>query len=146
MDDFDKYTMKMELPGKSDFTTWYVYRNGVMLAKGKTVADCVTELNNLKWDDIKILPSTIKSKLDLEGLGFTVGREVNEEQYKAARIKFYDEQNRLHDLFRKDLFEEFGVEDNPKSNYAFGIAWDRGHSSGLHEVYQHFAELAPLLQ
>lgn len=63
-----------------------------------------------------------------------------------ARVAYAEDSGRLFELFKKDLFEEYGLTGHPKADMAFSIAWDMGHSSGLSEVDIYFAQIAPLLQ
>jgi len=43
------------------------------------------------------------------------------------------------DEFKNDLLIYHGVNHHPKGEYCFDLAWDFGHSEGLHNV-QHFFE------
>jgi len=45
-----------------------------------------------------------------------------------------------------DLFENFNVMNNPKKDKAFALAWERGHSNGLEEVYNEFYDLVELIE
>jgi hypothetical protein len=49
------------------------------------------------------------------------------------------------EVFRDDLFEEFGVTNHPKAQATFDLAWERGYAAGLHQVYYRFSELVALL-
>jgi hypothetical protein len=48
--------------------------------------------------------------------------------------------------FKQELYKEYKVEDNPKKDVAFQIAWERGHASGLYEVYSIFDDLVELIE
>ena len=50
------------------------------------------------------------------------------------------------DRFREDLFKELGIENNPKRDELFGIAWEMGHSSGFSEVYYIATDLVRLIK
>lgn len=68
------------------------------------------------------------------------------EKYKKEMAKYRQKQNECHAQFRKDALEYAGIDAmHPKADRAFSMAWDRGHSSGLHEVVQNLEELAELL-
>jgi len=49
-----------------------------------------------------------------------------------------------HCVFKKDLMRECGVENNPKAERAWEMAWDR--SSGLESTAQEFEELVELIR
>ena len=65
---------------------------------------------------------------------------------REERDKYHGEDNRLYMLFKEGLFLYYNLEHNEKTSKAFSIAWERGHSSGYHEVYQEFDELVDLLK
>lgn len=64
----------------------------------------------------------------------------------TPRQDYLAEDGRIHDEFRKSLFETFDVVDNPKRDKAFAIAWEKGHSNGYSEVANEFADLVDLIK
>ena len=70
---------------------------------------------------------------------------VSAKKDKAANEAYTADEHALRQQFKQDMFEEFGVLDHPKAEKAFEIAWGYGHSSGFHEVFYYFTELAELL-
>lgn len=48
--------------------------------------------------------------------------------------------------FRNDLFAYFNVQNHPRAEIAYGIAWEHGHSYGYREVCNYFIDLLPLVQ
>lgn len=48
--------------------------------------------------------------------------------------------------FKVDLFVAYGVTGHPKAERAFNLAWDFGHSGGLHEVELYFSTLVALIK
>jgi len=65
---------------------------------------------------------------------------------KVAYDAHQTDQYRLNQLFRHDLEEEHGVQDNPKKHKLFDIAWSQGHSFGFSEVALHYDELVELIK
>lgn len=63
-----------------------------------------------------------------------------------AYYKYHEDQNRLLKEFEHDLFEELGIQNNPKRYRLYSIAWSLGHSSGYSEVLSYAAELCPLIE
>lgn len=53
---------------------------------------------------------------------------------------------RLSQLFEKDLFEHFEVTDHPKRDKCYQLAWDLGHSAGMHEIANYFSSLVELIK
>jgi hypothetical protein len=54
--------------------------------------------------------------------------------------------NRLHQQFKNDLFEEYGVVDNPKRELLYQKAWNLGHAYGYESVATEFGELVELIR
>lgn len=55
------------------------------------------------------------------------------------------EEARIYEQFKQDLFNDLGIEDNPKRELLFSKAWERGHSAGYHEVYSVAQDLVDLI-
>jgi len=51
-----------------------------------------------------------------------------------------------YDEFKADLLQAHGVTGNPKSDRAFSLAWEQGHSCGYSEVAIVFADLVELIK
>lgn len=68
------------------------------------------------------------------------------EQGKDAYQAYREEGNRLQELFKQDLFDEFDVVDNPKAEQAYAIAWQEGHWAGFQEVYGEFEKIVELIK
>jgi hypothetical protein len=71
---------------------------------------------------------------------------TNIEYSKENRKAYHEERSKLEAEFRNDLFNYWEVQDNPKCDKAFSIAWDHGHSAGYSEVASHFADLVDLIK
>ena len=128
MKPFDYYSkQKTDYPNKNNYYTFYVYDKGVVLWSG---------------------PNWEKDKAELkEEYPNALIQEVLDEEAYRAHLKEYDvESAKLDREFRDDLFEDYGVSDNPKRFKCFELAWEHGHSSGLEEVYGYFGDLVVLIQ
>lgn len=64
----------------------------------------------------------------------------------AKEIEYRQEENRLYELWKKDLYDEYEVTDNPKADQALSIAWQFGHAYGYHEVEHYFSDLVELIK
>jgi hypothetical protein len=74
---------------------------------------------------------------EYEKLMFVFEKEMKEYR-KQKNIKFIS--------FKRDALEYCGIpRDHLKAVLAFSMAWDRGHSSGLHDVIQELEELSNLI-
>ena len=60
--------------------------------------------------------------------------------------KFFEEEAKKKSEFKARLAKENGVENNPKLDRLFGIAWDFGHSSGFDEVDLYFNRMVDLIK
>ena len=71
---------------------------------------------------------------------------VKKASYDRRRKEYNEEQARLENLFKRALFYYTDVEDNPKAESAYSIAWEKGHSSGFSEVYNEFLDIVDLIK
>jgi hypothetical protein len=60
--------------------------------------------------------------------------EIKEIDFKIALQKAQEEEGRLNDLFKQDLFAILGITKHPKKDKIFAFAWELGHGSGPQEV------------
>lgn len=60
-------------------------------------------------------------------------------------INYYSSQSNDEE-FKKDLFEHFGVQDHPKREVCYHLAYDIGHAHGYSEVLYHFTNLVELIK
>ena len=128
MKPFDYYSKPQTVyPNKKDYTTYYVYDRGEMLYCGTCINQPVSKL---KED----YPNAVIQEV------------LDEEEYKAQRKRYSDESAKLYKEFQNDLFEDYGVSDNPKRHKCFDLAWEHGHSSGLEEVYNYFGDFVNLIK
>ena len=128
MKPFDYYSKpQIDYPNKKDYITFYVYDKGVVLWSGPN------------WEKDK-------AELKEEYPNALIQEVLDEDAYKARRQEYDVESAKLDREFRDDLFEDYGVSDNPKRFKCFELAWEHGHSSGLEEVYGYFGDLVVLIQ
>ena len=128
MKPFDYYSKSsITYPVKQDYTTYYVYDKGEVI--GKFAA----------WE---------RSKAVLEGLfpNAVVQAVLDEDAFKVHQAQYNEEKHRLGEEFENDLFDEFGVSDNPKRHKCFSLAWENGHAHGYSEVYNHFGDYVELIK
>ena len=127
MRDFEYYkTIDLPYPDRRDYTKFHYYKNGklrmTLTAKEAQAADD------------KDLSSFVRERIfDAEG-------------YSKDKAAYGAEEGRLHQEFRQDIADEFGVADNPKFDKCFAKAWEDGHSAGYYEVYNVFSELVELIK
>jgi hypothetical protein len=129
MKDF-KYYEKPQLsyPKKEDYTNVYIYDRGKLIWEG-FVSD--KEGRNKV---MRAYPNAVVQKV------------VDEEAYKAHKIQYAEEVHKLQEEFINDLFREFGVEDNPKREAAYALAYEYGHANGYSEICNHFSDLVNLIK
>ena len=128
MKPFDYYSKpQTAYPNKKDYITLYVYDKGVVLWSGPN------------WEKDK-------AELKEEYPNALIQEVLDEDAYKARRKEYSDESAKLYQEFQNDLFENFNVTDNPKRFKCFELAWEKGHSNGLEEVYNEFYDLVELIQ
>jgi hypothetical protein len=59
---------------------------------------------------------------------------------------FREAERYLAECFKRDLFEELGITNNPKAEILYRIAYDLGHSGGYSEVYGYAQDLVELIE
>jgi len=132
MKPFDYYSKtQTRYPNKKDYITFYVYDKGVCILEEKSSSTT---------------GSITKSHLKQKYPNAVIQEILDEEGYKADQKQYGEERHKLHEEFVNDLFEEFGVSDNPKRYTAFALAWEDGHAYGLEEVYNKFDDLCELIK
>ncbi len=67
---------------------------------------------------------------------------VRDPEANAARR---EEERNLMVMFKQDLFIELDIENNPKREKLFSLAWANGHSYGYSEVYNQAIDLIDLI-
>jgi hypothetical protein len=126
MKPFDYYkTVDILYPVKSDYETIYVYSKGEILWQGK--GEKLTEVRKRYPDAL------IETLFD---------RSAYSEHVKVYRTALAEKERE----FVEDLFDEFGVMDNPKKGLCFSIAYDMGHAHGFSEIYSKFSDLVELIK
>lgn len=71
--------------------------------------------------------------------------EKEVEIYNKQLEAYHNEKAELLEQFKKDLFEDLGIQNNPKRHLLYDKAWDRGHSSGLYEIFSCAQDLVELI-
>lgn len=72
--------------------------------------------------------------------------ESEMEAYRENIGKYRSEEQRLLAKFKEDVLEYCGISNHPKAEKLYAIAWDKGHSAGLYEVYLEVDELSELIK
>ena len=67
------------------------------------------------------------------------------EEYKKKKKAYQDREKIIFECFKKDLFNELGIADNPKKDLLFSKAWEISHSYGYNEVFSTAEDLVELI-
>ena len=67
--------------------------------------------------------------------------EIKEIAHKSSLQAYREEEGRLHNLFKQDLFDELGISNHPKKDKIFEYAWQEGHGGGLSAVLSQADEI-----
>lgn len=119
---FDRYQATLPYPRKKDYTVVYVTFRGELVGKW----------SNTEWYQLKEKPNG------------TTENAVDDDAYLAAMNAYRAEKNRLFEQFKADMFEYFGVTNNPKVGKAWEIANDRGDT--IQDKFDEFEEIVELIQ
>lgn len=126
----DKYQTQIPYPDKRAYTKTFYYKEGVVVA---TSFNSIVERAVSSGPDLVDLATCVKESL--------FDRVV----FEKARDLCMAEQAAMNALFKKDLFAELGIANNPHAEKLFAMAYERGHSSGFNEIYTIAAELSELI-
>jgi len=92
----------------------------------------------------------LKRLEEIEDMAGKLNREKAREEYRnqlrAERIKHREEQSKIDEKFKIALFKEYDIENNPKREKVFSMAWEMGHAEGYSCVEYHFSELVELIK
>lgn len=150
MKDFAYYSkISVPYPSRDSFTVYHVYKGGKVLLTNLGMDEFIQSAQAIVSDHmVMTFPScSIREFTNLLAkYGYIVEKEVKEKAFKERLAAYNAEENRLHNEFVADLYEELGVKDNPKADKAFALAWDYGHSSGYSSVCSYFVELVELIK
>jgi len=61
-------------------------------------------------------------------------------------VKYLEEEEKKRNELKVKLAKEYGIENNPKLDRLFEIAWGFGHSSGFNEVDIYFSDMVDLIK
>lgn len=71
-----------------------------------------------------------------------IEKQDKEEEFLAARKKAAEEE----EAFKAKLFKELDIEEHPKKDVLYRIAWDLGHAYGFDEVRSYAQDLVELIK
>lgn len=131
---FKDYTHDVPYPSMQGFTTKYIYKGGKLVAT-------ITPTPNEE------APTTVfESEFTEIPEKCVVETEVDGVAYKLALDAYHAAEQEVYDKFKNDLFADLGIADNPRRHVLFDKAWERGHSSGLQEIYNVACDLVELIE
>lgn len=127
MKPFEYYsTLKTIPPTKESYTTFFVYDRGKLLYEGSALIESEISLKK-KYPDA------------------VIQHVLNKDSYNEhVRIR-NEESKALKEEFKQDLFQAFGVTENPKRFKCYDLAWEYGHAEGFYGVYNHFVDFVELI-
>lgn len=145
------FVNNISYPVRSEFKSYYFYKKGNCIGPCDTDAIIKLALDNgfqLLTADYNENVWQLNASRILTYLKefYTIEMENNDELFEKAKTNYYLEDRRILLLFKKCIYHEFGVENNPKKDLLFEKAWELGHSGGYDEVYNYFGDLVDLIK
>jgi len=67
------------------------------------------------------------------------------EMEKEERRKRQEEEREKVRAFRNNLEASYGVQDHPKANKVWELAWEHGHANGFSEIEHYYHEFVSLI-
>jgi hypothetical protein len=118
-----------QYPTRTAFTKVFVYKAGTVLVDGLSQS---------------VMP---KADIDLHYKnGDTVEYVFDEQGFNSMMLAYHSVENALYEEFKRDLFAEFDVTNNPKAEKLFGKCWERGHAHGYSDVYSIFSDFVDVIR
>lgn len=116
---------------------------------GETIS--FSERFTIKRNQIRIVEDEKKTDKLLQDIVDARTRLAEaEKQYKINKNEtnkhYREELAKVEEEFKLALFEEYRMENNPKREKMFSIAWEKGHSDGYNGVESEFSTLVELMQ
>jgi len=110
--------------------------------------DVLSKIKNHRYDSKKTYPTRqiFQTTKVCEHCGSKYKDRDAEERYVQAKIEFRDDEWKLINQLKEDLFVEAKITNNPKAQKLWDIAWQHGHASGFTEVYNYFYEYLDLIK
>lgn len=125
MQDFRYYSdIDVKYPNDKDYKTVFVYHSGEVLGK---------------------VPASEYKKEDYPK-NHVIEVVFDEKRYREHQSLWGKSKAEKEQEFKFSLFEEFGVEDNPKRELCYSLAWEHGQSAGYSEVYAYFLDFVELIK
>jgi hypothetical protein len=66
--------------------------------------------------------------------------------WRKMKMEWQEKQNKIMDEFKTALFEDLGINKNPKAEKLYAIAWAKGHSGGLSEIWNEACDMVDLIK
>lgn len=122
MKDFNYYRNgKVLHPTLSDYVKFFVYKEG------------------------KLVYETAYGELvPPEYRNYTTEKKTDNKAFSEHVVEYHEEQQRLFELFKQDLFKDLGIENNPKREMLFDKACSVS-SDSFSDIYNNARELVDLI-
>lgn len=130
MKPFEYYqTTHLTYPDKSQLTTVYAYKDGTV-----------------RWQGTLFEYRTLLSK-DPQSISGCVTETVFDKEAFNKQLKEYNAELRtLEEEFKQDLFKHFKVDNNPKRDKCYSLAYEEAHAYGIESVYDKFEDFVELIK
>jgi hypothetical protein len=105
--------------------------------------------NKMEYPDVPHKPNPYNNHTTYDAIKCSELLKKYEEDMKAFKEKekeYGQESCRLEQQFKKDLFSEYGVENNGKADLLYSKAYELGHHAGFSEVEIYFSDLVDLIR
>ena len=131
---FDSYKNTLRYPLRKDFTRKFVYKGGKLVATISPHPQNESPVTVFESGVTEIPENAV------------VETELDDAAHKLALAAYHAAEQAVTDKFANDLFADLGIANNPRRHVLFAKAWERGHSSGLQEIYNVACDLVELIE
>lgn len=147
MKDFNYYgQVDVPYPERDRFKAFFVYSRGKIVCDGVTGETLLATAAEHFPDEAQKLTRLGAAVRLFKSNGYIVEEVLDDDGYRAEESRWSEAKRAKQAEFKADLFQDYGVQGNPKAELAYEQAWDAGHSEGFGAVHDRFGDLAPLIE
>ena len=133
----EKHEIKDKYPNKSDFMMYYVYKKGLFIIHANA-----SGIKDMVWKVFNQDSSECSDNLHLlEKNGYVIEYDFDEESFNEYKVNYARKVVYLRDCYKKELFDEEGINISEINERIWCEAWERSRSEGFGAVEVTFDEL-----
>jgi len=131
-------------PNKEDYRRYAIYKRGKCIS-GEEFLTKETFLEFMSKYANKSFDNFIDAKSQAKSESLTIEEFFVNYAYDKHKFEYNKALNDKGEEFKRDLFYDLGISENPKREMLYAKAYEMGHSSGYSEIYSVACDLVDLI-